>query len=163
MSVGAIALLSPFVIAFVIVILLKLFPAPERAVVSARPLPEPVREKLEDLQAVKEGVAAWVRDLGLTVELSRVTGNGEVEVLGVDPRPVLGGRYLFWYVAGDGQQPIKTSRIRALSEAVKSEGAMKGILLTGGPLSAEAALLADKKSVAAYDGTETGRLLASYL
>lgn len=155
--------LSPFIIALVLVILLKLFPAPERAGGERGAVPEQVRLKLEDLQAVKESVAAWVQDLGLTVELSRATAGGEVEILGVDPRPVLGGRYLFWYVAGDEQHPITTSRVRALSEAVKSEGAMKGILLTGGPLSEEAALLAGKKSVAAYDEAQTGRLLEAYL
>ena len=95
--------------------------------------------------------------MGFSVQLTRASRDGGVDLNIVDPTPIRGGRYIVQakrYQGGVGE-PI----IRDLYGTLLHSGAVKAILITTGYFTEDAISFAQGKPIELVDGDALGRLI----
>jgi hypothetical protein len=103
-----------------------------------------------------------LQELGLEIERSTTAGRRQLEVMAVNPAPIVGGRYL---VHGELLQPgevVEAVQVLACIDAVKGEGASKGVLITNGFFSDEAGTAATNGPVELINGVRFRELLQRF-
>jgi restriction system protein len=79
-----------------------------------------------------------LQELGLEIERSTTAGRRQVEWLAVNPAPIIGGQYVVHGELLPAGEVVEAVQVLALLDAVKGEGASKGVLITNGFFSDEA-------------------------
>lgn len=98
--------------------------------------------------------------MGLDTRQLRVTPDGGVDGVAVDPRPIFGGKVVIHARRGRGQ--VDVSAVRDLFGTVHDEGASKGILVATGGYGAPAFEFASGKPLELIDGSTLLYLLAEH-
>ncbi len=103
--------------------------------------------------------ARLLEQLGLETERSMRAGYRGIEMMGVNLTPIIGGRFLVHgELLGEGEV-IEAVQVLALIDAVKGEGASKGVLITNGFFSDEAGKAAAGAPIELINGARFQELL----
>ena len=102
-----------------------------------------------------------LESMGFTVETTKASGDGGIDLIGYNTQPLLSGKYIIQCkrYAGSVGEPI----IRDLYGVVTSERANKGILITTGHFTKAAASFAENKPIELIDGKQLKELIVQYL
>lgn len=101
-----------------------------------------------------------LEDMGFTVETTKASGDGGIDLIGYNTQPLLSGKYIIQCkrYAGSVGEPI----IRDLYGVVTSERANKGILITTGHFTKSAISFAENKPIELIDGAQLKVLIEQY-
>jgi hypothetical protein len=119
----------------------------------------PLSLTLERFEWACRGV---LQELGLEILRSTTSGRRQLEVMAVHEAPIVGGRYV---IHGELLQPgevVEAVQVLALIDAVKGEGASKGVLITNGFFSDEASTAAAGGPVELINGVRFRELLQRF-
>jgi hypothetical protein len=110
---------------------------------------------------------AWLcgrllQELGLDVERSTTAGRRQFEVMAVNPAPIVGGHYVVHGELLQAGEVVEAMRVLALIDAVKGEGASKGVLITNGFFSDEAGTAATGGPIELINGVRFRELLRRF-
>jgi hypothetical protein len=100
--------------------------------------------------------------LGLDIARSTTAGRRQLEVMAVNPAPIIGGHYVVHGELLPAGEVVEAVQVLALIDAVKGEGASKGVLLTNGFFSDEAGKAAASGPIELINGVRFRELLQSY-
>jgi restriction system protein len=103
-----------------------------------------------------------LQELGLDIERSTTAGRRQFEVMAVNSAPIVGGHYI---VHGELLQPgevVEAVQVLTLIDAVKGEGASKGVLITNGFFSDEAGTAAVGGPIELINGVRFRELLQHF-
>ena len=102
-----------------------------------------------------------LENMGFTVETTKASGDGGIDLIGYNTQPLLSGKYIIQCkrYAGSVGEPI----IRDLYGVVTSERANKGILITTGHFTKSAVSFAENKPIELIDGAQLKVLIEQYL
>ncbi len=102
-----------------------------------------------------------LENMGFTVETTKASGDGGIDLIGYNTQPLLSGKYIIQCkrYAGSVGEPI----IRDLYGVVTSERANKGILITTGHFTKSAISFAENKPIELIDGAQLKILIEQYL
>ena len=102
-----------------------------------------------------------LESMGFTVETTKASGDGGIDLIGYNTQPLLSGKYIIQCkrYAGSVGEPI----IRDLYGVVTSERANKGILITTGHFTKSAISFAENKPIELIDGAQLKALIEKYL
>ncbi len=103
-----------------------------------------------------------LQELGLEIERSTRAGGREVEMLAVNAAPIVGGRYLVHGELLQAGEVVEAVQVLGLIDAVKGEGASKGVLMTNGFFSDEAAKASAGGPVELINGARLEELLRRF-
>lgn len=146
-------ILTSIAIAFVLILLMGRVPAADaQAAVHAGTFPIDA-DKFEAL------CVALLGKLGIEIRRTTRIRPGEVDFVGVNAADVTGGEYLVQCIFSADGRPLEPSRVASLSDGVRAERALKGIMITTGHFAPEVFKLADVAPLALIDGREFWRLL----
>jgi restriction system protein len=98
--------------------------------------------------------------MGLQTQVTQQTRDGGIDVVAVDPRPLVGGRTLIQ--AKRLMNAVGVSAIRDLYGTLVSEGANKGILITTSHFGSDSYRFAEGKPVELIDGDMLRKLLEEH-
>jgi hypothetical protein len=100
--------------------------------------------------------------LGLDIERSTTAGRRQLEVMAVNPAPIVGGRYVVHGELLPAGDVVEAVQVLALIDAVKGEGASKGVLFTNGFFSDEAGKAAAGGPIELINGARLRELLQRF-
>ena len=102
-----------------------------------------------------------LENMGFTVETTKTSGDGGIDLIGYNTQPLLSGKYIIQCkrYAGSVGEPI----IRDLYGVATSERANKGILITTGHFTKSAVSFAENKPIELIDGAQLKVLIEQYL
>ena len=103
-----------------------------------------------------------LQDLGLEIERSTTVGRRQVEVMAVNSAPIIGGRYVVHGELLQAGEVVEAVQVLALIDAVKGEGASKGVLVTNGFFSDEAGTAAVGGPIELINGLRFRELLQGF-
>jgi hypothetical protein len=103
-----------------------------------------------------------LQELGLEIERSTTTGDRQLEVMAVNPAPIVGGHYVVHGELLQGGEVVEAVQVLTLIDAVKGEGASKGVLITNGFFSDEASTAAVGGPIELINGVRFHELLHSF-
>lgn len=104
----------------------------------------------------------FLEELGLVINSLTSDGEGQIDISAFNPQPIIGGEYLVHcYLAPKGQ-PVESTRIIALGDTVKAEGAAKGIFITTGSFSEEVSKLYEGPRIELINGQRLHQLLQEH-
>ena len=83
-----------------------------------------------------------LQELGLEIERSTTAGRRQVELMAANPAPIIGGQYVVHGELLPAGEVVEAVQVLILIDAVKGEGASKGVLITNGFFSDEATKVA---------------------
>ena len=73
-----------------------------------------------------------IENLGMQVLESRWVNDEEIDILALNPAPVIGGEYIVHGILVPEGESVSSIRVIGLSDTVRAERALKGILITTG-------------------------------
>lgn len=103
-----------------------------------------------------------LQELGLEIERSTTTGTRQLEVMAVHSAPIVGGQYVIHGELLRAGEAVDAVQVLALIDAVKGEGASKGVLITNGFFSDEASTAAVGGPIELINGVRFRELLQRY-
>jgi hypothetical protein len=103
-----------------------------------------------------------LQELGLDIERSTTAGQRQLEVMAVNSAPIVGGHYVIHGELLQAGEIIEAVQVLALIDAVKGEGASKGVLLTNGFFSDEAGKVAAGGPIELINGVRFHALLERF-
>ena len=103
-----------------------------------------------------------LQEVGLEIERSTTAGRRQVEVMAVNAAPIVGGRYVIHGELLQAGEVVEAVQVLALLDAVKGEGASKGVLVTNGFFSDEAGTAAAGGPVELINGLRFRELLQGF-
>jgi restriction system protein len=103
-----------------------------------------------------------LQELGLDIERSTTTGGRHLEVMAVHSAPIIGGQYVIHGELLQTGEVVEAVQVLALIDAVKGEGASKGVLITNGFFSDEAATAAVGGPIELINGVRLRELLQRF-
>lgn len=103
-----------------------------------------------------------LQKLGLEIERSMSMGERDLEMLAMNPAPIIGGQYLVHGELLPEGEVIEVVRVLALIDAVKGEGVSKGVLITNRFFSDEAANAAAGGPIELINGVRFQELLERF-
>jgi hypothetical protein len=159
-----ITIIVAIILGFVVIFAMKRVPAPlsqeqQEAGFGDGQAPLPVSLTLERFEWACRRL---LEELGLEVMGSATTGRRQLEVMASHGAPILGGQYV---IHGELLQPgeaIEAVQVLALLDAVKGEGALKGVLITNGFFSDEASTAAVGGPIELINGVRFRDLLQRF-
>ncbi len=87
---------------------------------------------------------------------------GQIDITAVNPQPITGGEYIVHCVMAPPDEPINSTRIIALSDTVRAEGASKGIFITTGFFSEEVPKLVEGPPLELINGQRLRQILGEH-
>jgi len=146
-------ILVSIAIAFVLIFLMGRVPAAD-AQAAAHTGTSPIdAEKFEAL------CVALLGKLGIEIRRTTRIRPGEVDFVGRNAADVTGGEYIVQCIFSTDGRPLEPSRVVSLSDGVRAERALKGMIITTGRFAPEVFKLADLAPLALIDGREFRQLL----
>lgn len=103
-----------------------------------------------------------LQELGLEIERSTTAGRRQLEVMAVNPAPIVGGRYIVHGELLQTGEVVEAVQVLALIDAVKGEAASKGVFLTTGFFSDEAGTAAAGGPIELVNGMRFRELLQRF-
>jgi restriction system protein len=103
-----------------------------------------------------------LQELGLDVERSTTAGSRQLEVMAVNAAPIVGGHYVVHGELLQAGEVVEAVQVLALIDAVKGEGASKGVLITNGFFSDEASKAAMGGPIELINGVRFRELLQHF-
>jgi len=103
-----------------------------------------------------------LQELGLELERSTAAGRRQVEVMAVHSAPIIGGRYVVHGALLQAGEVVEAVEVLGLIDAVKGEGASKGVLITNGFFSDEAGTAAVGGPIELINGVRFTELLQQF-
>jgi restriction system protein len=100
-----------------------------------------------------------LQELGLEIERSATAARRQVELMAVNTAPIVGGRYVVHGELLQAGEVVEAVQVLALIDAVKGEGASKGVLMTNGFFSDEASTAAAGGPIELINGVRFRDLL----
>ena len=100
-----------------------------------------------------------LQELGLEIERSTTTGDRQLEVMAVNSAPIVGGHYVVHGELLQAGEVVEAVQVLTLIDAVKGEGASKGVLITNGFFSDEASTAAVSGPIELINGVRFHELL----
>jgi restriction system protein len=100
--------------------------------------------------------------LGLEVERSTTVGQRQLELLAVNPAPIVGGQFVVHGELVPAGEVVEAVQVLALIDAVKGEAASKGVMITNGFFSDEAGKAAAGGPIELINGVRLQNLLHRY-
>jgi hypothetical protein len=103
-----------------------------------------------------------LQELGLEIERSTTASTRQLEMMAVNAAPIVGGHYV---VHGELLQPgevVEAVQVLTLIDAVKGEGASKGVFMTNGFFSDEAGTAAMGGPIELINGVRFRELLQHF-
>jgi restriction endonuclease Mrr len=152
------------VLGFLVIIAMKRVPSPlsrqlrESGFHDGR---EPLAENLS-LNRFEWLCRSLLRATGLDIEHTTTAGTSQVEIAAVNPAPIIGGQYLVHGELLATGEVIEAVQVLALLDAVKGEGASKGVFITNGFFSDEAHQAAVGGPIELINGARFEELLQQY-
>jgi hypothetical protein len=98
----------------------------------------------------------------LAIERSTTAGRRQIEVMAVNSAPIIGGRYIVHGELLQQGEVVEAVQVLALIDAVKGEGASKGVLVTNGFFSDEAGTAAVSGPIELINGLRFRELLQGF-
>jgi hypothetical protein len=152
------------ILGFVVIFAMKKVPAPvsqeQRAAGfgdGQAPLPDTLSlERFEWL------CGRLLQELGLDLERSTTGGRRQFEVMAVNSAPIVGGHYVVHGELLQAGEVVDAVQVLALIDAVKGEGASKGVLITNGFFSDEAGTAAVGGPIELINGVRFRELLQHF-
>jgi hypothetical protein len=103
-----------------------------------------------------------LQELGLDIERSTTMGQRQLEVMAVNSAPIIGGHYIIHGELLQTGEVVEAVQVLALIDAVKGEGASKGVLFTNGFFSDEAGKAAAGGPIELINGVRFRTLLERF-
>jgi hypothetical protein len=103
-----------------------------------------------------------LEELGLEVQRSTTAGSRQLEVMAVHGAPIVGGQYVIHGELLQAGEVVEAMQVLALIDAVKGEGASKGVLMTNGFFSDEASTAAVGGPIELINGVRLRELLQRF-
>jgi hypothetical protein len=103
-----------------------------------------------------------LQELGLEIERSTTAGSRQLEVMALNPAPIVGGQYVVHGELLQAGEVIEAVQVLALIDAVKGEGASKGVLITNGFFADEAGRAAVGGPIELINGVRFRELLQRF-
>jgi restriction system protein len=152
------------ILGFVVIFAMKKVPAPvsqEQQVAGFGDgvAPPPLTFDLERFEWL---CGRLLQELGLEIEHSTTTGGRQLEVMAVNPAPIVGGQYVVHGELLQAGEVVEAVQVLTLIDAVKGEGASKGVLMTNGFFSDEASTAAVGGPIELINGVRFHELLQRF-
>ena len=103
-----------------------------------------------------------LQELGLEIERATSTGRRQVELMAANPAPIIGGQYVVHGELLPAGEVVEAVQVLILIDAVKGEGASKGVLITNGFFSDEATKVATGGPIELINGVRFRELLQRF-
>jgi restriction system protein len=103
-----------------------------------------------------------LQELGLEIERATSAGRRQVELMAVNAAPIIGGQYVVHGELLPAGEVVEAVQVLALIDAVKGEGASKGVLITNGFFSDEASKAASGGPIELINGVRFRDLLERF-
>lgn len=100
--------------------------------------------------------------IGLDIARAATAGTHQLEIMAVNPAPIVGGQYLVHGELLQAGEAIDAVQVLALLDAVKGEGVSKGVFITNGVFSDEATQAAANGPIELVNGARFTELLRHY-
>ena len=103
-----------------------------------------------------------LQELGLDIERSTTAGRRQLEMMAVNAAPIVGGHYVIHGELLEAGEVVEAVQVLALMDAVKGEGAAKGVLITNGFFTDEAGTAAKGGPLELINGVRLHELLQRF-
>jgi len=100
--------------------------------------------------------------MGLVINSFHSNKQGKIDITAINPQPITGGEYIVHCILASADEPIDSTRIIALSDTVRAEGASKGIFITTGFFSEEVPKLIEGPPLELINGQRLRQILGEY-
>jgi restriction system protein len=152
------------ILGFLVIFAMKRVPAPlsqeqRDAGFGAGPAPLAMKLSLDRFEWL---CGRLLQEVGLDIERSTTSGSRQVEVMAVNTAPIVGGRYVIHGELLQAGEVVEAVQVLALLDAVKGEGASKGVLITNGFFSDEASTAAVGGPLELVNGVRFEELLQGF-
>jgi hypothetical protein len=152
------------ILGFVVIFAMKKVPAPvsqeqQKAGFGDGQAPLPFTLTLERFEWL---CGRLLQELGLEIERSTTAGGRQLEVMAVNAVPIVGGQYVIHGELVQTGEVVEAVQVLALIDAVKGEGASKGVLITNGFFSDEAGTAAAGAPIELINGVRFRALLQHF-
>jgi restriction system protein len=152
------------ILGFVVIFAMKRVPAPvsqeqRDAGFGDTPAAPPLNLSLERFEWL---CCRLLEGLGLAIEGSTTAGRRHVEIMAVNAAPIVGGYYVVHGELAQIGEVVEAVQVLALIDAVKGEGASKGVLVTNGFFSDEASTAAVGGPIELINGLRFRELLQRF-
>src|SRR4029450_7200391 len=159
-----ITIVVAIILGFVVIFAMKKVPAPvsqekKEACVGDGQAPMPLTLTLERFEWA---CGRLLQALGLEVERSTTAGSRQLEVMAVHLAPIVGGHYIIHGELLQAGEVVEAVQVLTLIDAVKGEGASKGVLITNGFFSDEAGTAAVGGPIELINGVHFRELLQRF-
>jgi Holliday junction DNA helicase RuvB len=109
-------------------------------------------------------VTGLLQRIGFRTELTRVTGDGGIDIVAYLDRPIVGGRYLVQCKRFTDATPVGSPMVREFYGAfVADRSAVKGLFITTSSFSAQAREFVQNLPIELVDGVQLKALLAEHM
>jgi len=135
--------------------------AAERAYYQPRGMEQQRLERLNPEQFERLCIRL-LEEMGLVINSFNSNKQGMIDITAVNPRPITGGDYIVHCVLAAPNEPIDSTRIIALSDTVRAEGASKGIFITTGFFSEEVPKLIEGPPLELINGQRFRQILGEH-
>jgi len=95
-------------------------------------------------------------------ELTKVSGDGGIDIIAVLDKPIIGGKYLFQCKRYKPDNVVGASAVRDFYGAVTADRAVKGVFVTTSDFTPQAREFADKTGIELIDAAKLKALLHDY-
>jgi Holliday junction resolvasome RuvABC ATP-dependent DNA helicase subunit len=92
-------------------------------------------------------------------ELTKVSGDGGIDIIAVLDKPIVGGKYLFQCKRYAPDNPVGSSAVRDFYGAVSADRVVKGVFVTTSDFTPQAREFADKAGIELIDAAKLKSLL----
>lgn len=152
------------IIGFVVIFAMKKVPAPvsqeqQEAGFGDGQAPLPLTLALERFEWL---CGRLLQELGLEIEHSTTAGGRQLEVMAINSAPIVGGQYVVHGELLQAGEVVEAVQVLTLIDAVKGEGASKGVLITNGFFSDEACTVAVGGPIELINGIRFRELLQQF-
>jgi hypothetical protein len=159
-----ITIVVAIILGFVVIFAMKRVPAPasqeqQEAGFGDGQAPLPFTLTLERFEWL---CGRLLQELGLDIERSTTAGSGHLEVMAVHSVPIIGGQYVIHGELLQTGEVVEAVQVLALIDAVKGEGASKGVLITNAFFSDEAGTAAVGAPIELINGVRFRELLQRF-
>jgi restriction system protein len=103
-----------------------------------------------------------LEQMGLVIHSLNSDKRGQIDITAINPQPITGGEYIVHCVLASPDEPINSTRIIALSDTVRAEGASKGIFITTGFFSEEVPKLVEGPPLELINGQRLRQILVEH-
>jgi restriction system protein len=103
-----------------------------------------------------------LQELGLEIERATTSGGRQLEMMAVNAAPIVGGHYVIHGELLQAGEVVEAVQVLALIDAVKGEGAAKGVLITNGFFADEAGTAAVGGPLELINGVRLHELLQRF-